>query len=44
LHLSQWKRRHFAACVRGKPPGVPGAANGAGYSGSAQKGQELWPG
>jgi hypothetical protein len=30
----------FAACARGKPPGVPAAANGAGYSGSFPKGQE----
>jgi hypothetical protein len=30
----------FAAYERGKPPGVPGAANGAGYSGSIAKGQE----
>jgi hypothetical protein len=30
----------FAACARGKPPGVPGTANGAGYNGSFPKGQE----
>jgi len=30
----------FAAYARGKPPGVPGAADGAGYSGSIAKGQE----
>jgi len=31
----------FAACERGKPPGVPGAANAAGYSGEGRKGQEI---
>jgi len=31
----------FAACERGKPPGVPGAANGAVYSGEVCKGQEI---
>jgi len=35
------KAAFFAAYERGKPPGVPGAANGAGYSGGGRKGQEI---
>jgi hypothetical protein len=35
------KAAFSAACERGKPPGVPGAANGPGYSGGNRKGQEI---
>jgi hypothetical protein len=35
------KAAFSAACERGKPPGVPGAANGAGYSDDGRKGQEI---
>jgi hypothetical protein len=34
------KAAFSAACERGKPPGVPGAANGPGYSDDGRKGQE----
>jgi hypothetical protein len=34
------KAAFAAARERGKPPGVPGAANAAGYSGGSRKGQE----
>src|SRR5262249_18722114 len=34
------KAAFFAACERGKPPGVPGTANAAVYSGGSPKGQE----
>src|SRR5262249_8980635 len=34
------KAASSAARERGKPPGVPGAANAAGYSGDGRKGQE----
>jgi hypothetical protein len=35
------KAAFSAACERGKPPGVPGAAIGPGYSGGNRKGQEI---
>jgi hypothetical protein len=35
------KAAFSAAYERGKPPRVPGAANGAGYSDDGRKGQEI---
>jgi hypothetical protein len=37
------KAAFSAACERGKPPGVPGAANAAGYSGGGRKEQGTTP-